>query len=107
MAPTQKELAKLSGVSAGTVSNVVNGVPGVSEAARRKVLAAIEQLNYQPNLIARSLRTNRTHTLGIVVPDITIAFYPRVIRGAEEAARDAGYFLTVLDSEDDHRRESQ
>lgn len=105
MASTQKELAKLAGVSAGTVSNVVNGVPGVSEAARRKVLAAIEQLNYQPNLIARSLRTNRTHTLGIVVPDITIAFYPRVIRGAEDAARDAGYFLTVLDSENDHRRE--
>jgi LacI family transcriptional regulator len=106
MAPTQKELAKMAGVSAGTVSNVINGVPGVSEAARKKVLAAVDHLNYQPNLIARSLRTNRTHTLGIVVPDITIAFYPRVIRGAEEAAREAGYFLTVLDSENDHQRES-
>ncbi len=106
MAPTQKELAKLAGVSAGTVSNVINGVPGVSEAARAKVLAAIETLHYRPNLIARSLRTNRTHTLGIVVPDITIPFFPRIIRGAESAAREAGYFLIVLDSENDHQRET-
>jgi LacI family transcriptional regulator len=103
--PTQKELAKVAGVSAGTVSNVINGFAGVSDSARKKVLAAIEQLNYQPNLIARSLRTNRSQILGIVVPDITIAFYPRLIRGAEAAARDAGYFLTVLDSENDYRRE--
>ncbi len=106
MAPTQKELAKLSGVSAGTVSNVINGVPGVSEAARQKVLAAVEALKYRPNLIARSLRTNRTHTLGIVVPDITIPFFPKIIRGAESAAREAGYFLLVLDSENDYTREA-
>ncbi len=106
MSSTQKELAKLAGVSAGTVSNVINGVPGVSEAARQKVLAAIRELKYRPNLIARSLRTNRTHTLGIVVPDITIPFFPKIIRGAESAARDAGYFLLVLDSENDHAREA-
>lgn len=106
MAPTQKELAKLAGVSAGTVSNVVNGVPGVSDTARQRVLAAIRELKYQPNLIARSLRTNRTHTLGIVVPDITVPFYPRIIRGAELAAREAGYFLMVLDSENDQEREA-
>ena len=106
MAPTQKELAKLAGVSAGTVSNVINGMPGVSETARQKVLAAVQKLNYRPNLIARSLRTNRTHTLGIVVPDITIPFFPRIIRGAESAAREAGYFLLVLDSENDHVRET-
>lgn len=105
MPPTQKELAKLAGVSAGTVSNVISGMPGVSEHARKKVLDAIRALNYQPNLIARSLKTNKTYTLGIVVPDITIPFYPKVIRGAESAAREAGYFLTVLDSESNHERE--
>src|ERR1700743_2156149 len=68
---TQRELARLAGVSAGTVSNVISGSARVSDSARRKVLAAIQQLNYRPNLIARSLKTNRTHTLGIVVPDIT------------------------------------
>jgi DNA-binding LacI/PurR family transcriptional regulator len=106
MAPNQKELAKLAGVSAGTVSNVISGSTKVSERSRQKVLEAIRVLNYQPNLIARSLKTNRTHTLGIVVPDITIPFFPKVIRGAECAARERGYFLIVLDSEGNPQREA-
>lgn len=105
MPPTQKELARLAGVSAGTVSNVISGSIGVSERSRRKVLDAIRELNYQPNLIARSLKTNKTNTLGIVVPDITIPFFPKIIRGAESAARERGYFLLVLDSESNHARE--
>ena len=106
MPPTQKELAKYAGVSSGTVSNVISGAPGVSQQIRDRVLAAVRALDYQPNLIARSLRTNRTLTLGLVVPDITVPFFPRVIRGAESAARDAGYFLSVLDSESSPARES-
>ena len=106
MPPTQKELAKLAGVSSGTVSNVISGVTEVSERSRKKVLDAIKALNYQPNLIARSLRTNRTNTLGMVIPDITIPFFARVIRGAESAARESGYFLSVLDSESNHTRET-
>lgn len=102
---TQKELAKYAGVSAGTVSNVISGSTPVSEASRKKVLDAIRALNYQPNLIARSLKTNRTYTFGIVVPDITIAFYTKVIRGAESAARDRGHFLVVLDSQGTHELE--
>ena len=103
--PTQKEVAKLAGVASGTVSNVIRGAIGVSESSRRKVLEAIRALNYQPNLIARSLKTNRTHTLGMMVPDITIPFFPKLIRGAESAAREQGYFLIVLDSESNHARE--
>ena len=103
---TQKELAKLAGVSAGTVSNVISGSARVSERNRKKVLKAVRVLNYQPNLIARSLKTNRTRTLGIVVPDITIPFFPKIVRGAESAARERGYFLIVLDSEHNHAREA-
>ncbi len=106
MPPNQKELAKLAGVSSGTVSNVISGSTKVSERSRQKVLKAIRTLNYQPNLIARSLKTNRTHTLGIVVPDITIPFFPKIIRGAESAARERGYFLIVLDSEGNPVREA-
>jgi hypothetical protein len=62
MAANQKQLAKLAVVSAGTVSNVVSGSTRVSESSRQKVLEAIRILNYQPNLIARSVKTNRTHT---------------------------------------------
>jgi DNA-binding LacI/PurR family transcriptional regulator len=107
MPPTQKELAKLAGVSSGTVSNVISGSARVSERSRQKVLEAIRVLNYHPNLIARSLKTNRTRTLGIVVPDITIPFFPKIIRGAECAARERGYFLIVLDSEGSPERESE
>lgn len=107
MPPTQKELAKLAGVSAGTVSNVISGSTNVSERSKQKVLEAIRVLNYQPNLIARSLRTNRTRTLGIVIPDITIPFFPKIIRGAEAAARERGYFLIVLDSEGSSQREGE
>lgn len=107
MLPTQKELAKLAGVSSGTVSNVISGSARVSERSRQKVLDAIRILNYQPNLIARSLKTNRTRTLGIVVPDITIPFFPKIIRGAECAARERGYFLIVLDSEGSPDRETE
>lgn len=106
MAPTQKELAKLAGVSSGTVSNVISGSTKVGERSRQKVLEASRILNYQPNLIARSLRTNRTQTLGMVVPDITIPFFPKLIRGAESAARERGYFLIVLDSEGSYVREA-
>ena len=106
MPPNQKELAKLAGVSSGTVSNVISGSTKVSERSRQKVLEAIRISNYQPNLIARSLKTNRTHTLGIVIPDITIPFFPKIIRGAECAARERGYFLIVLDSEGSSLRET-
>ena len=102
---TQRELAALAGVSAGTVSNVISGSARVSESSRKKVLAAIQFLNYRPNLIARSLKTNRTNTLGIVVPDITIPFFPKIVRGAESAARERGYFLVVLDSQGSHELE--
>jgi len=105
--PTQKELAKLAGVSAGTVSNVISGHKRVSDEVRQKVLDAIQTLDYRPNLIARSLKTNRTNTLGIIIPEITVPFFPKLIRGAEFAARERGYFLIVLDSDADEALELQ
>jgi len=103
--PTQKELAKLAGVSTGTVSHVISGSMRVSERSRHKVLKAIQTLNYTPNLIARSLKTNRTNALGIVVPDLTIPFFPKIVRGAESAAREFGFFLVVLDSQNNYAQE--
>jgi hypothetical protein len=91
---TEKELAKLAEFSSGTVSNVISGSARVSERSRQKVLEVIRKLDYRPNLIDRGLKTNRMHTLGMVVPDITIPSFPRVIRGAESAARKRGYLLS-------------
>lgn len=98
---TQKELAEVAGVSAGTVSNVVSGSTRVSGHTRKKVLEAIRKLDYRPNLIARSLKTNRTNTLAIVIPEITNPFFPKLVRGAGLAAREHGRFLIVVDTDED------
>jgi LacI family transcriptional regulator len=73
---------------------------------RRRVLAAVERLGYQPSAIARGLRLKRTRTLGMLVPDITNPFFPPIIRGAEEAARERGYELVVLNTDDLPERET-
>src|SRR5687767_15782509 len=84
--PTIKEVADLAGVAVGTVSHVITGSVPVSEPLKKKVQAAIRELDYHPNHVARSLKTSRTRTLGIIVPDMTISFFPQIIRGAESAA---------------------
>jgi DNA-binding LacI/PurR family transcriptional regulator len=103
--PTIKEVADLAGVAVGTVSHVITGSVPVSEALRKKVLAAIRELNYHPNHVARSLKTRKTRTLGIIVPDMTIPFFPKVIRGAEAAARERNYTLIAVNSDDDGGRQ--
>jgi len=103
--PSIKEVAEMAGVSVGTVSHVITGSVNVSEPLRAKVQAAIRKLNYHPNHVARSLKTSRTQTLGIIVPDLTIPFFPRMIRGAETAARKRAYSLIAVNSDDDGERQ--
>jgi LacI family transcriptional regulator len=105
--PSIKKVAEEAGVSVGTVSHVITGSVNVSESLRRKVQAAIRALNYHPNHVARSLKTSRTRTLGIVVPDLTIPFFPKVIQGAEDAARRRGYSMMAVNSGDDEARQKE
>lgn len=102
---TLKDVAARSKVSAMTVSNVVTGTNNVAPKLRERVLKAIRELKYEPNAIARSLRTRRTHTVGMIVPDITNPFFPAVVRGAEDALRHAGYTLIVGNSDSDTLKE--
>src|SRR5258708_3044562 len=103
--PTIREVADLAGVAVGTVSHVINGSVPVSDELRRKVQTAIRQLDYHPNHVARSLKTSKTRTLGIIVPDMTIPYFPQVIRGAEAAARQQNYSLIAVNSDDDGVRQ--
>ena len=105
--PTIKEVANLAGVAVGTVSHVITGSVPVSAPLRRKVQAAIRQLDYHPNHVARSLKTSKTRTLGIIVPDMTIPYFPKVIRGAETAARSKGYSLIAVNSDDSGTRQKE
>jgi DNA-binding LacI/PurR family transcriptional regulator len=68
-------------------------------------MEAIRKLGYRPNLVARSLKTNRTKTLGIVIPSLTFSFFPKLIRGVQCAAREHGYLLIVLESQDNEELE--
>jgi LacI family transcriptional regulator len=105
--PSIKKVAETAGVSVGTVSHVITGSVNVSEPLRLKVQAAIRKLNYHPNHVARSLKTSKTRTLGIIVPDMTISFFPQVIRGAETAARQQGYSLMAVNSDEDGERQKE
>jgi LacI family transcriptional regulator len=98
---TMRDVARLAGVSTSTVSAVINDTVTVSPKRKAKVIRAMEALNYQPDAIARTLKTGRSKTIGIVVPDITNAFFPEVIRGADEAAQAAGYSVLLCDSRED------
>src|ERR1700686_2026714 len=94
------DVARESGVSVFTVSAVVNKKSHVGKTLRNRVEAAIRKLNYRPNLIARSLAKQRTHTIGMIVPDIANPFFPMVFRGAEDAAQKHGYNLLLCNSDD-------
>lgn len=104
---TIKQVAELAGVSIGTVSHVIGGNVPVSDHLRRKVQAAIRALDYHPNHIARSLKTTKTRALGMIVPDMTIPFFSRLIRSAETAARMQGYWVLAVDSDDDPVRQQE
>jgi len=96
------DVAKKAGVSLGTASNVINGKASVSMENRMKVEAAIAQLGYHRNQAAIQLRTNRSNTIGLVIPDIVNPFYPEVARGVDDTARKFQYniFLCNKDRSD-------
>jgi LacI family transcriptional regulator len=106
-APSIYDVAKEARVSVFTVSAVVNGKTHVGKALKQRVEAAIQKLSYRPNLLARSLANRRTHTIGIVVPDISNPFFPLVVRGAEDAAQKHGYNILLCDSDDRLEREEE
>jgi LacI family transcriptional regulator len=100
------EVAKVAGVSKTTVSHALTGSRPVSPAARAKVEAAVETLGYRANSLARGLRTQRSLTIALVIPDITNPFYPMVARGVQDAMGDAGYQVVLCSTDADPARES-
>src|SRR5579863_2262697 len=99
------DVARESGVSVFTVSAVVNNKSHVGNKLRERVEAAIRKLNYRPNLLARSLAKQKTHTIGMVVPDIANPFFPAIVRAAEDAAQEAGYSIFLCNSDDQEEKE--
>lgn len=98
---TIREVASRAGVSVATVSRVFNDTAPVSATTRRRVFDAASALRYVPNLAARSLITRRTHTLGILIPDLHGEFFSEIMRGIDQVANQHGYHLLVTNSHGD------
>jgi DNA-binding LacI/PurR family transcriptional regulator len=102
---TIKEIARRAKVSVGTVSNVLNDLPTVSEESRASVLKAMDALGYRPSLLGRALRKHRTNMIVMIVPDITNPFFPNVVRGAEDIAFKKGFRIVLCNSDNDFSKE--
>jgi LacI family transcriptional regulator len=102
---TLADVAREAGVSLMTVSRAVNNKDGISEATRQRIQSIAEQLGYRPSLVARSLVTDRTSTIGLVVIDNANPFFSEVARGVEHAAYDEGYNVFLCNTEEDVQRE--
>lgn len=99
------DVAAAAGVAPSTVSRALQDHPRISAARRAQIKALAEQMGYRPNQVARSLVTGRSHTLGVVVTEVTDPFVAEVMRGAELASREAGYTLIFASSDRDPDRE--
>jgi DNA-binding LacI/PurR family transcriptional regulator len=106
--PTIIDVAKQAGVSKSTVSRVVNGnVDKVRDSTRQRVLEAIKILGYEHNAVASSLRTGRTHTIMLAIPDITNPFWPEVARGVQDYMDKEGYAVVFANSDWKGTREKE
>jgi len=99
------DIAREAGVSLMTVSRVINHKDGISEATRQRVQTIIDRMGYRPSHIARGLATDRTGTIGLVVPDNANPFFSEVARGVEHVAYDKGYNVFLCNTDEDTGRE--
>ena len=95
MKPTIRDIANQLGVSASTVSKVINGKGSISPELRQKILSVVEEVNYQPNLNAKSLRTKSTNTIGVILPDVTNLFYCYLMKGIEAKCQEENFSVLV------------
>jgi LacI family transcriptional regulator len=105
--PTIRDVAKLAGVAPITVSRVINNGSYIRDDTKKRVKTAIRQLGYVPNTLARSLRSRRTCTLALVLTDITNPFWTTVARGAEDAAREAGFSMILGNTDESETKQGE
>ncbi len=106
--PTQKDVAKKAGVSRTSVSNFINNKGYVSAAASKRIAKAINELNYRPNVFARSLKSKNTKTIGVLFPDVDSSFSSTIIRNIEKTAHANEYniILSITDNVPEKEREN-
>lgn len=102
---TIKDIARELGVSPSTVSRALKDHPDISAATKQLVRELVEKYNYKPNAAALSLRSRKSYTISVIVPQIVHHFFSSVISGIEEAAQEAGYNVMIFQSSEKYERE--
>lgn len=103
---TMKQVAERVGVSTSTVSHVINRTRAVSEDVRARVLATIDEMGYIPNAMARSLKNDKSFTIGVSIPDNTNPCFAELLRGIEDAAFEVGYHIMLCNGYEDAQRQA-
>ncbi|MCD8354774.1 MAG: LacI family transcriptional regulator [Clostridiales bacterium] len=98
---TLKDVAKLACVDVSTVSRALNNTSYVHPETKARILAAVKELSYQPNVLAQGLRQGKRHTIGVVVPRLNFTIFAEVVQGVEEAAGKRGYATLICTTEED------
>lgn len=104
---TIKKIAELTGVSTATVSKVLNNTGRYSEDTKKKILDIVEEYDYRPNAVAKSLRTSQSKTIGIIVPDITNEFFAQIVLAIENYCGPQGYSVFICNSAENEEKELQ
>jgi len=104
---TLKNIAEALGVSAMTVSRALNDRSNVDEKTKQRVIEKARSMGYTPNHVAKSLVSRKTYTIGVVIPEITHAFFPEVVRGIEEATYNSDYQLFLTNADEKFEREKK
>lgn len=102
---TLKEVAAELGVSTMTVSRAINNRPNVDEQTKKKIMEVVTRMGYTPNLVAKSLISSKTYTIGVVIPEISHSFFPEVVKGIEEVANSHNYQIFLTNTSDSFEKE--
>ncbi|GAB3823252.1 LacI family DNA-binding transcriptional regulator [Hymenobacter jeollabukensis] len=102
---TISDVAKVLGVAPSTVSRALNGHADINTNTRQAILEVARQLDYQPNLLAQSLKSSATHTIGVVIPDIERPFFATCVSGIQQVASEAGYRVMICQSKESYEME--
>lgn len=105
MKVTISDIAEKANVSTATVSRVLNNKSDVSDKTRRKIKKIIEEMDYNPSIIARGLSLNKTHTIGLIIPNITNPYFPEIAKAIENKAEKEGYSVVLYNTDNDYEKE--
>lgn len=107
MGKTLRDVAERAGVSVTLASRVLGNYGYVSEEKRVKVLKVAQEIGYQPNILARGLKTKKTYNIGVIISDVTTFFFTSVVRGIEDVARQNGYHVSLCNSDENPEKEKE